>query len=104
MEVSFEPAKYNQSKQSCLGRHTSVPSRAPKLKLSSVSRSFRDEPHLGEIVEGLRTLPLLFMAEEDAYERSCRFSSLLLNIRGPIVSKLELEPVVDDKFREPSFL
>ena len=48
-------------------------------------------------------LPLLCRAVEDGYERSCGFSELL---RGPIVSesKLELELVVDDEFRKPSFL
>jgi hypothetical protein len=50
------------------------------------------ESMLGEVMnEVLYTLPLLCMVVEDGYGRSCGFS---WSIGGPIVSKLELEPMM----------
>jgi hypothetical protein len=60
------------------------------------------ELSLGEVTnEALYRSPLLCRVVKDGYGRSCGFSQL---IGGPIVSKLELEPVVHDALYKPSFL
>jgi hypothetical protein len=62
----------------------------------------KSELSLGEVMnEALHRSPLLCRVVEDGYGRSCGFSRL---IGGPIVSNLELKPVVHDASNKPPFL
>ena len=59
------------------------------------------ESTLGEVMnETLHMSPLLCRVVEDEYGRSCGSSRV---VGGPIISRLELEPVKYDASNKPSF-